>query len=149
MKYFFSFLFLFYAMTTLGQVSFPNGFKLIEGDNLMGEDDNYSNGKDVFRTYPLFRSFDDYTWNDDKFKQYVVDYFGFPFYRTKDSLLWGTGQKGGFYSYVVVDKGGQGFELYSQYNDTDFANYSKWLITSMREYRKKGKLFVFPWRVSE
>lgn len=148
MKYLFIFLFLFYAMTTLGKISFPKGFEVTEGDNLMGEDDSYSNGKDVFRTYPLFRPVD-YTWNNDEFKQYVTDYFGFPFYRTKDSLLWGTGQRGKFYSYVVVDIGGQGFELCSRYNDADFANYSKWLISTMREYRKKKKLFLFPWRATE
>lgn len=149
MKYLFIFLFLFYVKTTVGQITFPKGFKLIAGDNLTGEDDRYTNGKDVFLTYPLFRPFDNYTWNDDQFKQYVTDYFGFPFYRTKDSLLWGTGQRGKFYSYVVVSQGGQGFELSSQYNDTDFSNYSKWLINTMRDYDKKGKAFMFPMRVAE
>ncbi|NML37254.1 hypothetical protein HHL17_08585 [Chitinophaga sp. G-6-1-13] len=146
MKYFFSFLFVLCAMTTLGQVSFPAGFKLIESDNLTGEDDRYSNGKYVFQTHLLFRPYDDYTWNDEKFKQYVADGFGFPFYLTRDSLLWGTGKTNGFYSYIVVDWGGEAFELFSKYNDEDFAYYSKWLISSIREYRNKGKMFRFPRR---
>ncbi|UYQ94996.1 hypothetical protein MKQ68_07800 [Chitinophaga horti] len=147
MKYLFCFLFLFYTANTFGQISFPKGFKLIAGDNLTGEDDRYSNGKYVFATYPLFRPFEDDIWKDDQFKKHVADYFGFPFYQTRDSLLWGTGKKGDVYSYVIVDKGGQGFELYSRYNDADFAHHSKWLLNTMREYRKKGKLFIFPMRV--
>jgi hypothetical protein len=147
MKYFFSFLFLLYTMTTLGQASFPTGFKLTKGDNPMGEDDRYSNGKDVFQTHLYWRSYDDYTWNDENYKQYVAEAFGFPLYRTTDSLLWGTGKTDGFYSYVVVNWGGEVFELFSKYNDADFSYYSKWLISSIREYRKKGKSFIFPRRL--
>jgi len=147
MKYFFSFLFLLYAMISLGQASFPKGFKLIEGDNPMGEDDRYSNGKDVFQTHLYWRSYDNYTWNDEKYKQYVAEAYGFPLYRTTDSLLWGTGKTDGLYFYVVVDWGGEVFELFSKYNDADFSYYSKWLISSIREYRKKGKWFIFPRRI--
>jgi hypothetical protein len=64
-------------------------------------------------------------------------------YRTTDSLLWGTGKIDGYYSYVVVDWNGEVFELFSKYNDTDFSYYSKWLIISIREYRKRGKMFMF------
>lgn len=147
MKYFFSFFFLFYAMTTLGQASFPKGFKLIEGDNPMGEDDRYSNGKDVIQTHLFWRGYDNYTWNDDKVKQDIAKGYGFPIYRTTDSLLWGTGKTGELYFYVVVDWGGEIFELFSRDNDADFANYSKWLISSIREYRKRGKWFIFPRRI--
>jgi hypothetical protein len=147
MKYFFSFLFLLHAMTTLGQASFPKGFKLIEGDHPMGEDDRYSNGKDVFQTHLYWRSFDNYTWNNEKYKQYVAESYGFPLYRTTDSLLWGTGKNDDLYFYVVVDWGGEVFELFSRNNDADFSYYSKWLISSIREYRKKGKWFIFPRRI--
>lgn len=148
MKYFFSFLLLLYTMHTLGQASFPKGFKLIEGDNLTGEDDRYSNGKDVFQMHMYFRSYDgDYSWNDDKYKQHIAEGIGYPLYRTMDSLLWGTGKINGFYSYMVVDWNGEVFELFSKYNDADFSYYSKWLIASIREYRKRGKMFMFPRRL--
>ena len=147
MKYFFSFLFLLYAMTTVGQASFPKGFKLIKGDNPMGEDDRYSNGKDVFQTHLFWRAYDNYLWNDDKVKQDIEGGYKFPIYRTADSLLWGTGKNNGLYFYVVVDWNGEIFELFSEDNDADFATYSKWLITSIRAYRKKGKWFIFPRRV--
>lgn len=144
MKCFFSFFFLLYAMTTLGQASFPKGFKLIATDNPMGEDDRYSNGKDVFQMHFYFRSYDgDYTWNDDKYKQHIAEGIGYAMYRTADSLLWGTGKIDGYYSYVVVDWHGEVFELFSKYNDADFSYYSKWLISSIREYRKRGKMFMF------
>ena len=149
MKYLVSFLLLFYVTDTLGQISFPKGFEIIADDNRTGDYDKYTNGKHVFVTYPFFRPFDGDLWKDDEFKNSVIRYFGFPFYQTRDSILWGTGQRGKFYSYVIVDRGGQGFELYSQYNDADFANYSKWLINTMREYRKEGKSFRFPMRLPE
>ncbi|WP_146616153.1 hypothetical protein [Chitinophaga dinghuensis] len=147
MKYLFSFLLLICVTTTYGQISFPKGFKLIKGDNLMGEDDRYSNGKDVFQTHLFWRSYDNYTWNDDNVKLDISKGYGFPMYRTTDSLLWGTGKTDELYFYVVVDWNGEIFELFSRENDADFAGYSKWLITSMREYRKKGKTFLFPRRI--
>jgi len=144
MKYLFSFLFLLHTMSTLGQAIFPKGFKLIEGDNLTGEDDRYSNGKDVFQIHMYFRTYDgDYNGNDDKYKQHIAERIGYQMYRTSDSLLWGTGKIGEYYSYVVVDWHGEVFELFSKCNDADFSYYSKWLISSIREYRKKGKMFMF------
>ncbi|WP_143059114.1 hypothetical protein [Chitinophaga arvensicola] len=91
-----------------------------------------------FRTYD-----DDFNWNDEKYKQHIADCMGYPMYRTTDSLLWGTGKMNGYYSYVVVDWNGEVFELISEQNDADFSYYSKWLISSIREYRKRGKMFMF------
>lgn len=144
MKYFFSCLFLLFAMASFGQATFPAGFKLIEDDNATGEDDRYSNGKDVFQMHMYFRAYDgDYDWNDDKYKQFIAESIGYPVYRTTDSLLWGTGKVGEYYSYLVVDRNGEVFELFSKYNDADFATYSKWLLSSVRTYRKNGKIFMF------
>lgn len=144
MKYLFSFLFLFCTMTTVGQTIFPKGFKLIKGDNLSGDDDRYSNGKDVFQMHFYWRAYEgNYTWNDAKYKKFMSESVGYPMYQTKDSLLWGTGNVSGFYSYTVVDWSGEIYELYSKENDADFATYSKWLISTIREYRKKGKQFTF------
>ncbi|RBL92436.1 hypothetical protein DF182_07595 [Chitinophaga flava] len=134
-------------MATLGQASFPKGFKLIKGDNLSGEDDRYSNGKDVFQMHFYFRSYDgDYKGNDEKYKQHITESIGYPVYKTTDGLLWGTGKTGEYYSYLVVDWSGEVFELFSKDNDADFSYYSKWLISSIREYHKKGKMFMFPRR---
>lgn len=144
MKFFVSFLFLLYAATALGQASFPKGFKLIKGEHPIGEDDMYSNGKDAFQMHFFSRAYEnDYSWNDDGYKQFMTESFGFPMYRTKDSLLWGTGKINNYYSYVVVDWHGEIFELFSDYNDADFSFYSNWLLSSIREYRKKGKVFMF------
>lgn len=147
MKYLFGLLMLLFATSAFGQAVFPTGFKLIEGSHPLGEDDRYTNGKDAFQTHLYWRSFDDYKWNDDQYKKYVADAYGFELYRTKDSLLWGTGVNEGFYTYVVVDWGGEVFELYSKVNDADFSTYSKWLLSSIREYRKQGKWFIFPRRI--
>ncbi|PUZ20882.1 hypothetical protein GA0116948_1182 [Chitinophaga costaii] len=94
-----------------------------------------------------WRGFDgDYTWNDDNYKKFMTDGTGYPMYRTTDSLLWGTGKVDGYYSYTVVDWSGDIFELFSKDNDADFSYYSKWLISSIRAYRKRGKIFMFPRR---
>lgn len=146
MKYYVSFFFLLLTLHTCGQAVFPKGFKLIAGDHPLGEDDRYSNGKDVIQTHLFFRSYDNYEWNDDKVKKEISEGYGFPLYRTADSLLWGTGKKDELYFYIVVDWGGEIFELFSRQNDADFSTYSKWLISSIRDYRKKGKWFVFPRR---
>lgn len=91
-----------------------------------------------------FRSYDaDFSWNDDKYKQHIAEGIGYPIYRTTDSLLWGTGKVDGYYSYVVVDWHGEVFELFSKFNDANVSSYSKWLISSIREYRKRGKWFMF------
>jgi len=77
MKYFFGLFLLLYTVTTLGQVSFPAGFRLVKGSNPLGEDDMYTNGKYSFQSHLFFRSYDEYSWNDEKFKQYVREAFGF------------------------------------------------------------------------
>lgn len=51
------------------------------------------------------------------------------------------------YSCIVVDWSGEAFELFSGHNGTDFSRYSKWLLSSIKEYRKTGKWFIFPRRI--
>ncbi|WP_429044195.1 hypothetical protein [Chitinophaga sp. W3I9] len=52
----------------------------------------------------FFRAYDsDYNWNDDNYKKFMAEAFGYPMYRTTDSLLWSAGKIGEYYSYVVVD----------------------------------------------
>ena len=62
----------------------------------------------------------------------------------KDSLLWGTGKIGDVYSYVIIDRAGDGVELISYYNDSDFSYYSRWLLSTIRKYHKNGTAIVFP-----
>ena len=145
MKIFFSLLLLFCAISTSAQLSFPQGFKQIMGENGTGIEDVYTNGRYSFLTRRQPVSYDDSVWNNTKFQQqYFSAVFGFPFYRTKDSLWWGTGKVGNFYSYVVADRGGSPIELTSMYNDSGFSYYSKWLLSTIREYRRKGKIIMFP-----
>jgi hypothetical protein len=46
----------------------------------------------------------------------------------------------------VITWDGENIELYSRFNDAKFAYYSRWLISTIREYRKKGKRASFPIR---
>jgi hypothetical protein len=145
MKPLFIFVFLFSVVCSSAQLSFPKGFKLIAGENPSGEDDVYTNGRYSFQTHNITRAYD-YKVNDEKFKEYVTRDFGFQFYLTKDSLLWGTGKINDTYSYVVISREGSDFELFSTYNDPQFSHYSKWLLATIREYHKKGKSTSFPYR---
>jgi hypothetical protein len=114
-------------------MSFPKDFKRIKGENLTSIDD----------VYRVSVAYQDYKTNNEKFKKYVSEDFGFPFYQTKDSLLWGTGKVGHVYSYIVVDWGGQAFELFSNFNDNGFSHYSRWLLSTIRKHHKNGKLIMF------
>ncbi|MEI9934149.1 MAG: hypothetical protein WDM71_04720 [Ferruginibacter sp.] len=139
-------LFVFLSSSSFSQLQFPKDFKLIKGDNGAGDDDIYTNGRYSFDTHKLFREYDNYKGNDDSVKNYMSEFFGFPFHLTKDGLCWGTGKYEGSYSYVVVTSGAELFELYSKYNDTGFSFYSGWLLSTIREYKKEGKDPYFPMR---
>jgi hypothetical protein len=145
MKAIFIFSFLFSTFIASAQLSFPKGFYLIKGENLSGQDDVYTNGRYSFQTHDLFRDYE-YHGNDEGVKKYASAFFRFPFYITKDSLCWGSGKSRNIYAYVVVTKHGEVIELSSSYNDKGFAEYSKWLLSTIRTYYKKGKLIMFPIR---
>jgi hypothetical protein len=138
-------IFILFSTAAFSQIQFPKGFKLIKGENDAARDDIYTDGIHAFDTHQVFVDFS-FTRNNDSSVKYVSDYFGFPFHLTKDSLCWGTGIRQGFYLYVVITWGGENIELYSKYNDDKFAYYSKWLITTIRNYRKEGKDAYFPIR---
>ena len=147
MKSIFLFYFFLVAISASAQLSFPKGFRLIDGGNLSGQDDVYTNGRYSFQTHNLFIDYD-YQGNDEGVKKKASEFFNFPFYLTKDSLCWGTGNNEGFYSYVVVAWGGYVIELSSPYNDKGFSDYSRWLLSTVRYYRKKGRLIMFPIRAN-
>ena len=135
---------LFCSIAGSAQTVFPKGFRQIKDDDACGENDVYTNRRYSFLDHKIFRPYDNYIWNDEAYCRFASGYFGFPLHPTKDSLLWGTGRKDSLYSYVVVDWGGEAYELISYHNDSGFSMYSKWLITTIRNYRKKGKHFIFP-----
>jgi hypothetical protein len=139
-------IFIFISTISFSQIRFPKGFKLVKGDNGTGRDDIYTDGKYNFDTHQLFVDVD-FKINSDSTRKYLSNFFGFPFCLTKDSLCWGTGTKQGLYTYVVVTASGDNIELYSKFNDSTFSYYSKWLISTIREYRKEGKDPYFPIRV--
>ncbi|MFI5155927.1 MAG: hypothetical protein ACHQEM_07060 [Chitinophagales bacterium] len=134
---------LFIMIQTYSQLKFPKGFQLVDGENLSGQDDIYTNGKYSFQSHQFFRDYD-FWGNNDSVKAYMTGILGFPFHLTKDSLYWGTGKIQGFYSYVVVSWDADVFELFSKYDDSGFSYYSGWLISTMRKYKKQGKLIMFP-----
>lgn len=149
-KYCLAFVLLFSAIAASAQIVFPKGFKQIKGERGSGLDDVYTNGKYSFQLhresffYDMMDGSDGYKCNDERFRKYVSGQFGFPFLTTKDSLLVGTGKLNDHYSYIVAGWGGDAVELMSYNNDAGFSRYSIWLLTSIREYRKKGKAFMFP-----
>ncbi len=74
----------------------------------------------------------------------MADFFGIPFDLTKDSLCRGTGKIGEFYCYIIVAWNAEVIELDSKQNDSMFSYYSKWLLSTSREYRKEGRSIIFP-----
>ena len=150
MKLCLAFILLFCAIAGSAQIVFPKGFRRIAGERGSGLDDVYTNGRYSFQFYresffyDMAEGSDGYKWNDERFRGYVSGGFGFPFVTTKDSLLVGTGKIDDHYSYIVVGWGGEAYELTSDNNDAGFSTYSIWLITTMREYRRTGKLFMWP-----
>lgn len=140
------FCFLFPAFFASAQLSFPKGFKSVQGENGSGEDDVYTNGRYSFQTHQMFRSYDNYVENDENFRKYVSESFGFHFYQTKDGLLWGTGKVKSVYSYIIVTWYGEAIELFSTHNDKGFSQYSRWLLNTLRTYHREGKAAVFPMR---
>ena len=146
MKVIFVFCFLFSTFFTSAQLFFPKGFQLVQGENLSGEDDIYTNGRYSFQTHQLFRAYDNYIGNDENFRKYVSEALGVHFYQTKDGLLWGTGRVKSVYSYIIVTWNGEAIELFSAHNDKEFSQYSKWLLNTLRSYHQKGKTVMFPMR---
>ena len=136
MKSIFCLILSLYAVNTWGQVPFPKGFRLIKGESLVGSDDAYTNGKYTFIVHTT-------GWIEDSanYAEVLAESFGFPFRQTKDSLYWGTGKNKNLYSYVVY--AGELVELYSEYNDSGFSYYSKWLLSTLRKYRYSKKM-LFP-----
>jgi hypothetical protein len=126
------------------QITFPKGFKQIKGERGSGLDDVYFNGRYAFSTSNEFNAYDHFDPTNDSVRNYLRSEYGVSFHLTRDSLLWGTGKFEGAFKYIIVDQGGQEFILQSYYNDEGFSSYSIWLITSLREYRKDGKAFMFP-----
>ncbi len=145
MRILLSAIFIFISTIAFSQIRFPKNFKLIKGDNGSGRDDIYTDGKYSFDTHQLFTDFE-FKIGNDSTRKYASDFFGFPFHLTKDSLYLGTGIREGFYTYVVITWSGENIELYSKYYDSTFAYYSMWLISTIREYRKEGKVAFFPIR---
>src|SRR5689334_7141557 len=123
----------------LSQLKFPKDFKLVKGENGAGMDDYYTNGRYGFSTTNLFADHE-FKINDDSVKAFISSAFGFPFKTTKDGFYWGTGFQNGIYEYVIVAPPyGEDYELYSKYNDQGFSRYSIWLLSTIREYKRKGK----------
>jgi hypothetical protein len=134
---------LLFTQASFSQLQFPKEFKLIKGENGSGEDDIYTDGRYSFDTHTIFRGYD-FKKINDSVKQFVSDFFGYPFHISRDGLCWGTGRYSGFYSYVVVDWSGNLVELYSKYNDEKFSYYSNWLLSTIRQYKKEDKSSYFP-----
>lgn len=126
------------------QIKFPKDFNLVKGENGSGLDDYFTNGKYSFNTRNLFADHDFKSYSDSV-REFISLAYNFPFKITKDGFYWGTGLQDGFYLYVIVTPPyGVVFELSSKNNDKGFSQYSKWLLSTLREYRRKGNDYSFP-----
>jgi hypothetical protein len=137
-------LFISFSSASFSQIRFPKEFKLVKDETGPVGYDEYTNGRYSFDRHRLFVEVEYKPFNDSV-KNFLSNYFGFPFHITKDGLYWGTGKANGLYSYVVITWESENIELYSQHNDSGFSYYSKWLLATIRDYRKKGKSSYFPW----
>ena len=143
MRIIFTFLLLFFWSSGFSQIQFPHNFKLIKGERGSGADDYYTNGKVSFETDNPFVDHD-FVKNADSNKNFLSISYGLPFKITKDGLYRATGLVDGFYKYIIVIPPGEPIILSSKYNDAEFSNYSSWLISTIRNYKKMVKDCSFP-----
>jgi len=139
----FTFLLLFFWGSGFSQIQFPHDFKLVKGERGSGADDYYTNGKVSFETDNPFIDHD-FVKNADSNKNFLSVSYGLPFKITRDGLYRATGLVDGSYKYIIVMAPGEPIILSSKYNDAEFSNYSSWLISTIRNYKKKGKNCSFP-----
>lgn len=132
-----------FSFPVYSQIKFPKEFKLIKGERGSGADDEYTTGNYTFDTNMMFVSYEG-SQKSDSIKKYLISSYNFPFQITRDGIFWGTGKSEGFYFYVVVTPQKHLIELYSRIDDNGFANYSTWLLTTVRSYLKNGKEPYFP-----
>jgi hypothetical protein len=142
----FSFLLLFYQGPSFSQIQFPHDFKLVKGERGSGADDYYTNGNVSFETDNPFVDHD-FVQNVDSNKSFLSVNYGLPFKVTKDGLYQATGKVNGFYKYIIVVPPGEPIILSSKYNDVEFSNSSSWLISTIRNYKKNGKNYSFPFNL--
>jgi hypothetical protein len=125
------------------QIQFPHDFKRVKGERGSGANDYYTNGKVFFETDSPFVDHD-FVENADSNINFLSVSYGLPFKITKDGLYRATGKINGFYKFIVVTRPEDPIILSSKYNDAEFSKYSSWLISTIREYKKKGKDAYFP-----
>jgi hypothetical protein len=138
-----SFLLLLFWSSASSQIKFPSDFKLIKGERGSGADDSYTNGKVTFETDNPFVEHD-FVKNVDSNKNFLSVSYRLPFKITKDGLYQATGLVDGIYKYIIVVPPGIPIILSSKDKNAEFFNYSTWLISTIREYKKKGKNCSFP-----
>lgn len=111
------------------QIKLPKGFHCVLGENHANES-FFTDGTYSFSSYP---------WGHDGiYGQEVIDLLEknysnrIKFSKTKDGLYWATGKVGDFYIYTIIANQALQFTLRSKTNDTEFSNYSTWLLQEIR-----------------
>jgi hypothetical protein len=112
-----------------GQLKLPKGFNCVLGVNHINES-YFTDGTFSFSAYP---------WGHEGISgQDVVDIVEenykhkIKFKLTKDNLYWATGKLDGNFVYIVIVDGTLQFTLSSKTNNSQFSNYSAWMLQQIR-----------------
>jgi len=118
------------SLESKSQIRLPKNFKCILGKGHPNES-FFTDGTFTFKSYP---------WGHEGLSgQEVVDVieegcnYQIKFRKTKDNLYWATGEVNGEYVYIVIAEQMLEFKLSSDTNDTQFSNYSKWMLQQIRK----------------
>ena len=127
--------------TSICQIKLPKGFKCSLGINHPNES-YFTDGSFTFQAYP---------WGHDGIQgQDVIDVIEenyshkIKFKKTKDNLYWATGKIDNLYVYVIVVDESFQLTLSSHKNNSQFSNYSTWMLQQIRNnlLAKEGIFFT-------
>lgn len=111
------------------QIKLPKGFNCILGEEHANES-HFVDGTFTFKSYP---------WGHDGISgQDVIDVIEeaynhqIKFRQTKDNLYWATGKVDGKYIYIVIAEQMLQYTLSSTTNNSQFSNYSTWMLQQIR-----------------
>jgi hypothetical protein len=118
------------SLESKSQIRLPKNFKCILGKGHPNES-FFTDGTFTFKSYP---------WGHEGLSgQEVVDVieegsnYQIKFRKTKDNLFWATGEVNGEYVYIIIAEQMLEFKLSSVTNDSQFSNYSKWMLQQIRK----------------
>lgn len=126
-----------FSMTTYSQIKLPSNFKLIQKEIHVGN--IYSDGIYTISIYPFAHDgfeLDDLIQNTDKMSVKK------PIHTKDDIYIWTGEEDGIFYYRILLPQSLYQLSLSSKVNDEKFSYYSKWLLSQVRDKRKKPSIYT-------